>query len=231
MPEAGGAHFSRQGPAELAYRELKDKSPEQGENGLGHSHRWFRRPDIENTDKNQDEAHTTQSCHVDGTATEVWHKAEPVNETANKGKAGPAEGQRISSASTEANLREEVRAIVREAHAAKDLTSKDETSNFGTAKLEALEAIPVAGSDSKLLFEVVGINDSSERLAWIDVGGRCRLEAAQRFLRFFDAAHSDKVPWRLWSHVNKWNKEKWPDPLDSEWDLVTPLISASRKAL
>ena len=198
---------------------------------MSHSDVLIVGPDVEDTDEHQDSAHASHAPDVDGATAKVRHESEPVDQASNKGKGSAAESKRVGSAGAKTDLGEEVGAVVREADTAKNLTGEAEAGNLSATKLNALEAVEVRGADGQLLLEVVGVDDGGESVLDIDVSGLLRLEAVEGSLSVFHTVHADEVPGRLRREVDERDKEAGPDPLQSEGNLVAPLILAGRKSL
>jgi hypothetical protein len=78
LTETGRTHLGGQSPAELSGGELEDEGPYQGKNGLGHCDSGVCCPDIEDTDKAQNDGHEKHAPDIDGASTEIWHQEEPV---------------------------------------------------------------------------------------------------------------------------------------------------------
>lgn len=198
---------------------------------MSHSNALLVSPDVENTDEHQDCTHASHAPDVDSATAEVRHESKPVDQASNKCKSSAAESKRVGSAGTKADLREEVGAIVSEADTTKNLTGEAEAGNLGAAELDALEAVEVGGADGQLLLEVIGVDDGGEGVLDVDVSGLLGLETVEGGLGVFHAIHADEVPGRLGGEVDERDEEAGPDPLQSEWDLVAPLILAGRESL
>ena len=131
---------------------------------MGVGNRWAISPDVKNTDEAELGGHGGHTPNVDSAATEVSvissvksddilgrkylrHQEEPVAEAGEKCKAVCSYAERVGCISAQSDLLEEVGTGIGKAKTADKLTSEDDTSNFGPAKFEALEAVIVGGSN------------------------------------------------------------------------------------
>jgi hypothetical protein len=54
------------------------------------------------------------------------------------------------------------------------------------------------------------------------------LKPSDTALRLFKLVVAHEVPRRFWGEEDKRNKEDWPNPLESDWNPVSPCIPTDR---
>lgn len=114
-----------------------------------------------------------------------------MDKAADQSKSSSLESKRVGSRRSDINVLEEVGAVVYKANTAEDLASGADTSDFCAAELKASEAVPVTSTNRQLLFEVIGIDDSSECAHWVDMCSFWALETTQRLFGFVETVHAN----------------------------------------
>lgn len=228
LSQSGRADLGRQSPSKLAGAELEGEGPDQGQNSLRPSDSLDVGPDVENTDQAQLDCHGGHTNNVNGAATEAWHENEPIAEASEQGQAVGAPTHGVGSVGVKTDLLEEVGGGVGEAETAHKLATEDNAGDFGATTVEAFEAIPVGSADAKLFLEVVGVYDRGQSPLRVE-RGTLLLKAANGFLSTLKVTLAHQVPGAFGSEVDGRNEETRPDPLNCEWNSVTPLICSVDK--
>lgn len=91
---------------------------------------------------------------------------------------------------------------------------------FGAAEVDALEAVPVAGSGCLLDFEFVGVDHHGKSVFDVEVGVVLGCELEEGGASHVELAVADEPPWGFWCEESDTGDGKRPDPLDGVWDTV-----------
>lgn len=157
------------------------------------------------------------------------HEEKPVAEASQKCEAIGSDTERVSGCGVKADLLEEIGRCISETETTDELAAEDDAGDFCAASFETLKAVPVAGTNGELLFEVVGVHDRREGVLGIDVA-RLALETTEGLLGVVESVVANQVVWRLRCKRDNGDQEQRPEPLNREGDPISPLVCSVNQA-
>lgn len=119
----------------------------------------------------------------------------------------------------------EIRAVVLDDEARKNLASPTNHGDFRPTEVCSLKAIKITPLDSQsILLQPQRLVDHGQRLALVNnILGR-GTESPQRRLSLNQSVLPSQPPWRLWGEHTRHCEGERPYPLDGERDSVGPLV-------
>lgn len=108
LSETSGANFGGESPTQLTGGELEGERPDESKDGLSPCDARVVRPDVEDTDKDKLDSHSSHTPDVDCAATEVRHEHEPIAEAAEVGETISSDTERVGLLGVKTDLLEEV---------------------------------------------------------------------------------------------------------------------------
>lgn len=183
------------------------------------------------TNDDKDNEHDTKTPEIDGATSSVLHEEPRENGTdGTHTRLSDVERESISirKTSTLVHLNSETN----EDGTAPSLSDPSHGSNLSTSEISSLEAVPVIGTSVHGNLELVGSLHHHDLVVNVEINTRALGgETEDSLLSFLETPFANQPPWRLWSEVATDEDKRWPDPLDGEWNAVSPLGGSSKEAL
>lgn len=164
------------------------------------------------------------TVEVDSPSTELLQH-DPSDDSAAESHGVSADGEVERLVGGKTSLEIEIRGETHDGTTAPNLDHVDHGSNLGTTTIGALEAFPVATTSSGGgLFELVSVDHHLDGLLSLVIRDTTfGSEATDDMLGFVKTTLTNEPPGRLGSQEAADGDGNWPDPLNGEWDLVSPM--------
>lgn len=184
---------------------------------------------VDDRDEEQQSAEDTLAPNVQSSATKVGDQP-PGQSSSHKGHASTADSQLECATIIHASLFEEIRGGIGERAARQNLTEEGHTADFRAAQVNTLEAVPVRGAGLNLGLEF-GRVDHHGQLAVDLFLSLVPSQTTDAVLSVLQTIVAHQVPGALGRQPAHGHQRDGPDPLQSEWDAVRPLIGPIHQSI